>query len=149
MALLVTIIQRQAEANMAYFKVTEIEPNEPDPAVWGQNFPGQYNAYSRTLNTENLVKYTGKYGGPVPYDKLARDPTLVRLFAGYPFSVEYKEERGHLNAMTDVVATKRLGDAKPGTCITCKTSNLPRMIEELGGPAQLYATPMKDLVAQL
>ena len=148
-ALLVSIIERQQEARVSYFKVVEIPEDEPDPRVWGQNFRGQYEAYSRTDRTSDLVQYSkyGRYGGSEAFSRLDKYPQYLRLFAGYPFSVEYREDRGHLKAVEDVLETKRLGDQKPGTCLTCKTSNAPRLMKTLG-PERFYGTPLKELVAQ-
>lgn len=146
-ALLVTIVARQQEARLTYFKVVEVPENEPDPAVWGRNFPGQYEAYIKTMRTSELVKYSafGRYGGSEAFSKLDKHPDYVKIFAGNPFSVEYREDRGHMWAFKSVTETKRLGDAKPGTCMTCKSSDVPRLMKMLGA-AQFYATPMKDLV---
>ncbi|MDR7522644.1 MAG: ammonia-forming cytochrome c nitrite reductase subunit c552 [Armatimonadota bacterium] len=147
-ALLVTIVVRQQEARLTYFKVVDIPLDEPDPAVWGRNFPLQYEAFVKTMRTSELVRYSafGRYGGSEAFSKLDRHPDYVRIFAGYPFSVEYNEDRGHMWALRDVQATKRLGEAKPGTCMTCKSSDVPRLMRTLGA-AQFYATPMKDLLA--
>jgi nitrite reductase (cytochrome c-552) len=35
------------------------------------------------------------YGGSLPFSKLEADERILTLFAGYPFSKEYNEERGH------------------------------------------------------
>lgn len=147
-ALLVSIVTRQQQARLAYFRVVEIADDEPDPAVWGRNFPGQYEAYIKTMRTSELVKYSayGRYGGSEAFSKLEMHPDYVAIFAGYPFSVDYREERGHLRAVQDVIETKRLGDAKPGTCMTCKSSQVPRLMKTLG-PAGFYAMPMKEMVA--
>lgn len=146
-ALLVTIVIRRQEARLTYFQIVEIREDEPDPAVWGRNFPNQYEAYIKTLRTSELVKYSayGRYGGSEAFSKLEQHPDYVKIFAGYPFSVEYNEERGHMSSLKDVLSTKRLGDAKPGTCMTCKSSDVPRLMKTLGA-AQFYATPMKELV---
>ncbi len=146
-ALLVSIVVRQQQARMAYFRVVEIADDEPDPAVWGRNFPGQYEAYVKTMRTSELVKYSayGRYGGSEAFSKLEMHPDYVKIFAGYPFSVDYREEQGHLWAVRDVIRTKRLGDAKPGTCMTCKSSQVPGLMKTLG-PAGFYAMPMKEMV---
>ncbi len=148
LALLVSIFERKQEARATYVKVAEIPDDEPDPAVWGRNFPAEYDAYKRTMNTSELTKYStyGRYGGSEAFSRLDRYPDLKRLFAGYPFSVEYREERGHLRAIEDLLATKRLGDAKPGTCMTCKSSQVPGLMRALG-PEKFYATPVKELLS--
>lgn len=146
-AFLISIFERQQEARQSYVKLVEIREDEPDPAIWGQNFPGEYEAYLRTASTAELVSYltAGRYGGPEPYSRLERYPALKRLFAGYAFSEEYNEDRGHLMAVQDVTATKRLGNDKPGTCFTCKSSNVPDMMKTLGA-ADFYSTPMAELL---
>ena len=147
LALLVSIIERKQEARTTFVKVVDVADDEPDPALWGRNFPAEYDAYLRTMRTAELVSYSpfGRYGGSEAFSRLDKYPELVRLFAGYPFSIEYREERGHLNAVADMLATKRLGDAKPGTCMTCKSSGVPRLMKTLG-PEAFYGTPVKDLV---
>jgi nitrite reductase (cytochrome c-552) len=146
-ALLVSIAVRQQEARQTFFRIVEIPDEEPDPAVWGRNFPTQHEAYLRTMRTSELVRYSafGRYGGSEAFSKLQQHPDYVKIFAGYPFSVEYNEERGHMWALRDVLSTQRLGDAKPGTCMTCKSSDVPRLITALGA-ATFYATPMTELV---
>ncbi len=148
-ALLVTIATRQQEARQTYLQIVEIKDDEPDPAVWGRNFPNEYEAHLKTMKTSELIRYSdyGRYGGSEAFSKLDRSPDLKTIFAGSAFSVEYKEERGHLWALKDVNETARLGDKKPGTCMTCKSSDVPRLMRTLGA-AQFYNTPMKDLVAQ-
>jgi len=94
----------------------EVKPLEPDSSIWGQNFPNQY---STLLLTEtNTAKTT--YGGSEALQKLEVDPRLVKLFAGNPFSIDYKEDRGHLNSVSDVQNTQRINDKTPGTCYSCK-----------------------------
>ena len=145
--LLVSIFQRQSEAQLSYFKVAEILPREPNPAVWGQNFPLQYGSWQDTLKSSTFDDYSkyGRYGGSENFQKLDKAPTIKRLFAGYPFSVDYREERGHARALEDMLATKRLGDAKPGACMTCKSPQVPILMDKLGID-QFYTTPVKDLV---
>lgn len=46
-----------------------------------------------------------------------------------------------------MLATKRLGEAKPGTCMTCKSSHVPQLMKTLGAE-RFYATPVKELMAQ-
>lgn len=149
LALLVSIFEHKQEARSAYVRVAEIRPDEPDPAEWGKNFPSEYDALKRTMRTSELMAYSqfGRYGGSESFSKLEREPDLVRLFAGYPFSVEYREERGHLRSLEDMLATRRLGDNKPGTCMTCKSSQVPGIIRDIG-PENFYATPVKDLLAR-
>ena len=145
--LLVSIFEHKQEAKLTYFKVVELEDGEPDPAVWGQNFPRHYDGYTKTMRTSELMKYSlyGRYGGSEAFSRLDRYPEYRRLFDGYSFSVEYGEDRGHMRALEDMLATARLGDKKPGTCMTCKSSQVPSMMQKLEIDG-FYATPVKELM---
>lgn len=114
--------------------LVEIAPMEPDSELWGQNFPNQWATLQKTAtNNEETI-----YGGSSKFSWLERDPRQVILFAGYAFSKEYNDDRGHANALTDVRETARLNldpnDPKrtPGTCYSCKSSNNPALWDELG-----------------
>ncbi|MGE5249544.1 MAG: ammonia-forming cytochrome c nitrite reductase subunit c552, partial [Bacteroidota bacterium] len=78
------------------------------------------------------------YGGSSKFSWLERDPRQKILFAGYAFSKDYNDDRGHMNALTDVRETKRLnlkpGDPKetPATCYSCKSSNNPGLWAKMG-----------------
>jgi len=148
LALLVSIFERKQQARVVFPQVVEVKHNEPDPSVWGKNFPREYETYMKTLTTMEMSEYSkyGRYGGSEAFSKLDKYPNYIRLFAGYPFSVEYREERGHLNALEDMLATKRLGDNKPGACVTCKSSDNPRVFEAIGED-KFYQTPAKELIA--
>ncbi len=124
--------------------LVEIAPQEPDSSKWGVNFPNQYSTLQLTLT--NKARTT--YGGSEPYSKLEEDPRLVTLFGGYPFSKDYNDERGHLNSLTDVRATKRVNEKTAGTCYSCKSSDNPHLWAEMG-MAEFDKTLFKDLGAQI
>jgi nitrite reductase (cytochrome c-552) len=90
-----------------------IAPMEPDSSKWGVNFPNQYSTLLKTKDNNNRTTF----GGSEPYSKLEQDPRLKTLFAGYSFSKDYNEERGHMNSLTDVRATKRVNETTPGTLL--------------------------------
>ncbi|MCX7918135.1 MAG: ammonia-forming cytochrome c nitrite reductase subunit c552 [bacterium] len=121
-ALLINIFNRKQEAKLTYFKLVDIQENEPDSAIWGKNFPREYEGLMKTMKTSELVYYStyGRYGGSEAFSRLDKYPELKRLFAGYPFSVQYTEDRGHANALADMLSSKRLGDKKPGSCMAVK-----------------------------
>lgn len=106
----------------------EISAMEPDSSKWGLNFANQYTSLQKTLTNNTRTTF----GGSEPFEKLDVDPMLRTLFAGYPFSKGYGEDRGHLNSLTDVRNTPRLSDATPGTCYSCKSSNNPELWSEMG-----------------
>ncbi|MFA5835479.1 MAG: ammonia-forming cytochrome c nitrite reductase subunit c552 [Bellilinea sp.] len=122
----------------------EIAAMEPDSEKWGVNFPNQY---ATLLKTE--TNNTGTiYGGSDPVQKLEVDPRLVTLFAGYAFSKDYKEDRGHMNSVTDVRATLRINDKTPGTCYSCKSASNPTLWAEMG-MAAYDKTPFNELGARI
>jgi nitrite reductase (cytochrome c-552) len=117
-----------------------IDPLEPDSSKWGLNFPNQYTSFLKTR--ENVTRT--QYGGSEPYQKVEADPRLKRLFAGNPFSKDYKEDRGHVYSLQDVRETQRVNEKTPGTCYSCKTANAPKLWVEMG-PVEFAKTPFKDL----
>jgi nitrite reductase (cytochrome c-552) len=133
-------VKNQPPSERGIPPITQIEYMEPDSEKWGVNFPNQY---STLLKTEtNNTRTT--FGGSEPFSKLEDDPRLVTLFGGYSFSKDYNEERGHLNSLTDVRATKRVTETTPGTCYSCKSSDNPRLWAEMG-MAEFDKTLFKDL----
>ncbi len=146
-ALLVNIIERKQEGKISYLQLTEIPDGEPDPAKWKANFPREYDSYLKTMRTSELENYSkyGRYGGSEAFQKLEKYPDYKRLFAGYPFGIDYKEERGHMNALQDMLSSQRLGDNKPGACMSCKSPQVPKLIDSIGAEA-FYKIPVKDLV---
>ena len=48
--LLVSIFEHKEEAKNPFFRVVELNDQIDDPAVWGKNFPMQYDDYRRTID---------------------------------------------------------------------------------------------------
>ena len=107
--------------------MVEVSAHEPDSSIWGQ-LPNQYTTLLRTEANNTRTQY----GGSEPYSKLEADPHLLRLFAGYAFSIEYNEDRGHRNALTDVREIQRINEKSPATCYSCKSADNPALWEEMG-----------------
>jgi nitrite reductase (cytochrome c-552) len=84
------------------------------------------------------------YGGSDQVEKTELDPLLKTIFAGNAFAKGYGEDRGHMNAVADVRNTPRINDKTPGTCYSCKSSDNPKLWDEMG-MAAYDATPFKDL----
>ncbi|HEU5310168.1 MAG TPA: ammonia-forming cytochrome c nitrite reductase subunit c552, partial [Candidatus Eisenbacteria bacterium] len=120
-ALLMNVAERKREAKEHYLELVHLTEETIDPAVWGKNFPRQYDAYKRTVDTLRT-----KHGGSEAFSKLAQDPRWVRLFDGYAFSLDYREERGHAYMLTDQDETRRvLERPQPGACVHCHASVIP------------------------
>lgn len=131
-ALLVNIATRRAEGQDPIVRVVDIRDGETDPAVWGQNYPRQY---SRFMMTEDDTVRTA-YGGSMQFDKLEAYPAMRGLWAGYAFSEDFREERGHFYSLIDQKETRRLTAVKqPGACANCHSGDAPNLIRELGWEA--------------
>lgn len=144
-ALLVNITQRQTEAAQFPLRVVEIADDELDPSVWGQNFPRQYDRFVRTQENYGRTPY----GGSEPYSKLETYPAMIRIWAGYAFSKDHNEERGHHYMQIDQENTQRVQLVdQPGACINCHSANAPQLIAEMGWE-EFNRTPFNDLVDEL
>ena len=135
-----SIIERRTEAVFAYTPQVKYDNLEPRNEVWGQNFPREFQSYYQTADTS----FRSKYNGSAMIDMLEEDPRLVVLWAGYGFSKDYNQARGHYYAVKDIRNTLRTGAPKgekkspmPNTCWTCKSPDVPRLMAEVG-PAEFY-----------
>ena len=127
--LLNNIQGKKDEAAQYPLQVVDIPDGTVDPAVWGQNFPVQYDSFKRTEENYGPTPY----GGSEPYSKLEKYPALKRLWNGYAFAVDHNEERGHFYALTDQKETERIQIVdQPAACANCHTAEAPALIEELG-----------------
>jgi len=132
-ALLVNILERKQEARNPFFRVVEVDDRTEDAAVWGQNFPLQYDLYRRTVD-QVRTRFGGSEALPrtptevdprsvVARSKLEEDPRLKRMWAGYAFAVDYREARGHAYMLEDQTFTQRQQVVQqPGTCLNCHAS---------------------------
>jgi len=50
--LLVNVFEKKSEARNPFFRVVELTEETDDPAVWGRNFPLQYDHYRRTVDQQ-------------------------------------------------------------------------------------------------
>lgn len=135
-----SIIDRRSEAIFAYAPDNTFSQFEPRNAVWGENFPREYESYMQTSDTG----FASKYNGSVMIDELKDDPNLVILWAGYGFSKDYNQGRGHYYAIKDIRNILRTGapingvqSPMPNTCWTCKSPDVPRLMNK-HGVAEFY-----------
>ncbi|MBI3680901.1 MAG: ammonia-forming cytochrome c nitrite reductase subunit c552 [Acidobacteria bacterium] len=132
-AVLVSVVERKQEARNPFFKVVELTDDIDDPAVWGKNFPMHYSSYKSTVDMVR-TRYGGSEALPhtpsrmdprhvVAQSKIEQDPRLKRMWLGYPFSVDFREERGHAYMFLDQQYSQRVtGFKQPGTCLNCHAS---------------------------
>jgi nitrite reductase (cytochrome c-552) len=104
-----------------------------DPAAWGKEYPLEYETYLKTVD-QVRTKYGGSEALPrspdeadprsvVSQEKIEQDPRLKTMWAGYAFSVDFREERGHAYMLDDQTFTKRQAVVKqPGACMQCHGS---------------------------
>src|SRR5262249_55966126 len=62
----------------------------------------------------------------VPAQKAEAFPFLTRMFAGYAFSLDYRDRRGHAYMLLDQEKTRRVTEKpQPGACLHCHASIIP------------------------
>lgn len=142
---LLNIQQRKDEALQYPVRLVEISDTELNPELWGKNFPREFDSWSKTAReTANTP-----YGGSTPISKLERYPVLKTLWAGYAFSVDFNEERGHYYALLDQKQTKRQEAVnQPGACANCHSANAPQLIAQMGWE-NFNHTPYKEISGTL
>ena len=131
--LLTTIVERRQEARNPFYQVVTLTDTTVDPAVWGRNFPQQYDDYRKTVDMVH-TRYGGSEATPrtptaidprqvVSRSRLQEDPRLMRMWAGYAFAKDFREERGHAYMLDDQVFTERQrASPQPGACLHCHAS---------------------------
>jgi nitrite reductase (cytochrome c-552) len=141
LAVLINIFERKQEARTAFLRVTEVTDTTEDPAVWGANFPLEYDLYRRTTD-QVRTRFGGSEALPrtptdadprsvVAQSRLEEDPRLKRMWAGYAFARDFREERGHAYMLDDQTFTERQQVPQPGTCLNCHAS-MYAVYNELG-----------------
>jgi len=149
------ITVRRAEVASIYNNIKVQLPTdriEARNSLWGLNYPREYETWKKTREMD----FKSKHLGNVMEDVLESRPDMVVLWSGYAFSRDYSAPRGHWYAITDMRQTLRTGspgvegqkDLQPATCWTCKSPDVPRMMQEMG-VAEYYKAPWSALGAQI
>ena len=132
-ALFANIMERKQEAQNPFYRVVTLTDTTTDAAMWGKNFPLQYDGYRRTVD-QTRTRYGGSEAVPhsptdadprsvVAQSRLEEDPRLREFWAGYAFSKDFREERGHAYMLSDQEFTERQQFSnQPGTCLNCHAS---------------------------
>lgn len=117
-ALLFNVRDRKDEAKQVAFELATLTEDSIDPVEWGKTFPRQYDGYKRTVDTVRT-----RYGGSDGFQRLEAEPVYKRIFAGYAFALDYREDRGHAFSLLDQDNTLRVKERKqPGACLHCHAS---------------------------
>jgi nitrite reductase (cytochrome c-552) len=115
---LITMFGHKQDARQPFVRVTELSEISTDPEPWGLNWPHQFDGYKATAGDQF-------YGGSsaMPASKLDHQPWLRRLYAGYAFSIDYREARGHAYMLYDQGVTERVTKkSQAGACLHCHAS---------------------------
>ena len=131
-----SITERRAEiASVINNKKVEIKGLEARNEMFSENYPREYHTWTQTADTT----FQSEFNGSRAVDVLAQRPEMVVLWAGYAFSKDYSTPRGHFHAVEDVYHTLRTGapmsgeeGPQPATCWTCKSPDVPRMMDSVG-----------------
>lgn len=116
--ILVSIFEHKMDARSPFVRVVDLDEVSVDPSLWGRNWPHQYGQY---LSTAGDTFYGGS--SALPESKLDQMPWLKRLFAGYAFSIDYRQARGHAYMLYDQVVTERVNQRpQAGACLHCHAS---------------------------
>ncbi len=120
--LMQNVAERRIEGRQNAVQVVALSEDVVDPAVWGQNYPHEYDSYKRTADIART-----RYGGSEAIQKAGEaNPVWQELWKGYPFSVDFREDRGHAYMLVDQRETERVKQFKqPGACLNCHGSVIP------------------------
>lgn len=140
-ALLVTIFERRTESRQPFVRLAAIDEASVDPRPWGASWPHQFDSYQRTVD---VTKTTFGGSSAMPESKLEESPWLRRLYAGYAFSIDYRERRGHAYMLYDQEQTERvMKRPQSGACLHCHASATVMYrrlgLEDQGLPADAVA----------
>lgn len=148
-----SVTERRSEVKSIFAnKVTDIADGESKSELYELNYPREYQSWKMTADTT----FASMYHSSDIVDVLAQRPEMVIFWAGYAFSREYGTPRGHMHAIEDMYSTLRTGhpgidekgDLQPATCWTCKSPDVPRMMQEIG-VTQYYAGRWYELGSEI
>ena len=154
---LLTVSVRENKADQAAIAaVAEVKPHapgstfEPRASEWGKLYPREYSTYMQTRQSDELLDVAEKLNSGV-----------VINWAGYAFAWDYSKPRGHFYMLEDNQNSLRTGapngadvhSNQPTTCWTCKSPDVPRLMERDGeleyytGPWDKYGSEVVNPVA--
>lgn len=149
------ILEKRVEGVNPVLHVVELNEDVADPAVWGRNYPLHYEDYSRTVDMQR-TRFGGSEALPqapnaadprstVAQSKIEEDTRLKTMWAGYGFSVDHREERGHAYMLEDQTYTGRQQKPQPGACMQCHASVVTAYRALGGGDLAAGATKMNTM----
>lgn len=117
-----------------------LSDSDPRLSTWGAKFPDYLDMY---LSGANATPASTDFGGNLSYNKLDRFPQLVKMWAGYPFSKDFNEERHHFYIQADQMKTARNNKdflnasglkafgGQPTACMNCHSGWTPWLLENV------------------
>lgn len=108
--------------DIEYLQTDAPAPSSADGTVTAADWQETYPYIVTTMGEMSKNEYTVDY--------LEESPYLVNIYEGYGFAKDYKSARGHSYTLEDVAKTER--PHALANCLTCKTPNLARMVQEQG-----------------
>ncbi len=139
-----SIAERKLEYKLTNQQKEPIARMETRSEEWKNNYPRQYERWQQTAEGD----FASLEGGNVMIDMLERDPRLVVLWAGYGFSKDYNQGRGHFHTVDDIRNTLRTSPASTATCWTCKSPDVVRMMDKIG-PEAFYSGKWVDFGSEM
>lgn len=148
-----SVTERRAEIASIYAnKKDQLVAGEARNDLYKGNYPREYETWLQTADTS----FKSQFNGSQSVDVLAQRPEMVVLWAGYAFSREYATPRGHMHAIEDVTKILRTGnpgvgdegDIQPATCWTCKSPDVPRMMQAVGVDS-FYKSKWSDMGSEI
>ena len=148
MALLASSVNEREAERIALNKAPVVaKADRAKNEAWKKYYPRQYSSWLKTKESGDIL------------DLLKEYPQLPIIWAGYGFAKDYNAPRGHYFAVQSNTNTLRTGaptDAKTGpmptACWTCKSPDVPRMMEDDGeleyftGKWAKYGTEIKNSI---
>jgi nitrite reductase (cytochrome c-552) len=122
--------------NVSVAASTTLAKTETDPLAFKPFFPAEFDSYMK--NAQMLPPALKYASSEKKKSRLDQFPYMKQLWAGYAFSKEYNEARGHLYVLDDTlggngtVGTLRFSEKTNLTCMYCKSAEVPQLIEKMG-----------------
>lgn len=155
-ALLLDINNKKIQGRQYPLMLNKVTDDNVDFAVWGRNFQSHLDAYNSMARNDTSTEF----GGSMAYSKLLRFTAMTELWAGYPFSLDFNEERGHFYSQIDQRDTKRNNkewmnahglpkfSGQPGACMNCHSGWAPSLIREMGWE-KFNKTPYWEIITKI
>ena len=102
---------------------TGLDADEFDSGAFADEFPMHFDSYVENQERE---------GQRQPKIVEGVEPDLPMLWSNLLFSVSYEFPRPHLFGVQDVIETPRMTEDGIGSCLTCKSTTVPTLIDEMG-----------------